>query len=59
MITEIYQAPWAIGITHEKSKPQPVLHVGMGLGFYSGIAQATNQEGNIKTWPGIDYTRRH
>ena len=51
---EVYQPPWATGITHKKSKPQPVLSMGMGLVYFSYSAQATNQEDNVKTWSGID-----
>lgn len=55
---EVCQPLWAIGITHKKSKPQPMLYVGMELRFFPRRAQATNQEDNVKTWSGIDLTMK-
>ena len=31
-----------------------MLYMGMGLGYFSYSAQATNQEDNVKTVSGID-----
>ena len=43
-----------LGSPSKKLKPQPTLYMGMGLGYFSYSAQATNQEDNVKTVSGID-----
>ena len=43
-----------LGSPSKKLKPQPMLYMGMGLGYFSYSAQATNQEDNVKTVSGID-----